>query len=188
MRPGHDQPGLESLHALAAELCDDYAWADAGIVSADVLPGHYRELLVHNEHMTTTLGSFHDDRVRLRVLKRMVEGDLYLRMIQLVAGPDDKVVEFGILRFNLATAPLEVRREVEAASTPLGDILIKHGVMREIEPRWFVQIDGRSPLVEQMGFQAGENLFGRIGRIHCDGHPAIELLEVVTETRASTGG
>lgn len=167
-------------HAALADLCDGL-FADLGFVhsaellSAEQLPAAARSLLVHREHMTAVLRKQFGEPLSLRVQSRSVVYDDYRRLIALDAGAPAKVVEIGVVRIDLSQMPAAVRDEILAADTPLGDILIRHNVMRRISPRWYFRFDASSPIGQALGGEA----YGRVGTIYCDELPAIDLLEAV---------
>ena len=168
----------EAIVGLCEEFLDiDALLADSRCVDPAETPAPYRELLVHNEHMTTKLAAFHGAAVELRVLGERLGAGSYNREIAL-ALPGGDVVEFGAVRVRFQHVPDDVRAEILARQTPLGDILIRHDVLRRIEPRWFVRFGPGSSVLGYFAAGTGE-AYGRIGTIYCDGEPAIELLEVV---------
>lgn len=136
------------------------------------------QLLVHHEHMTRTLEAYHRGPVQLDVLRHEHHGDDYRRMILLRRADNGAVVEFGIVRIHLQYVKPMVREDIVARKQPLGSILIRHNVLRRIEPRWFLRFS-RDAAVAAYFAETGSELYGRLGIIHYDGHPAIELLEVV---------
>ncbi|GJM25125.1 MAG: hypothetical protein DHS20C16_15400 [Phycisphaerae bacterium] len=153
-------------------------------VKPDKMPGTYQQLLVHNEHMTEKLSAYHGQDVELHVLHNRSDGDLYSRNVLLTLPSDPEfVVEFGIMRMNLGMVRDEVRKEIEAGETPLGSILVGHDVLRRIEPRWYLKFDGDSPMASHFGRKHDSDVYGRVGIIHCNDEPAIELLEVVRDNR-----
>ncbi|MGB0717605.1 MAG: hypothetical protein ACPGXK_17130 [Phycisphaerae bacterium] len=175
------QEQRDVLAEISSSVAADYDWSSLTLVAEADVPPDFRRLLVHTEHMTTTLAAYHGAPVSLTVLDRHVDESTYARRIQLYVEEPRRVVEFGIMRFDLSLASPPVCAAVQAAQTPLGDILIEFNVMRVIEPRWFIRIDAGNALLPEMGLPGDREAFGRIGRIHCDGKPAIDLLEVVTD-------
>lgn len=159
---------------LSAEGCEP--------VLAANLPAAFRDLLVHNEHMTRKLEAYHQSPMNLRVLHERTVGDIYSRNIELVTD-GDHVVEFGIVRINLEFTPKPVRSQILDKQDPLGDILISNDVLRRIEPRWYMKFSTDSPLADHFEHSGSDILAGRVGIIYCDNEPAIELLEVVTDMR-----
>lgn len=107
-------------------------------------------------------------------------GDLYCRRIVLTLSGADRVVEFGVVRIDLAFTSPAVRERIIERKTPLGDILIGHEVLRRIEPRWYLKVEGSCPLLTGANTLGDGAAFGRVGTIYCHGAPAIELLEIVT--------
>ena len=74
----------------------------------------------------------------------------------------------------------EVQRRIESQSTPLGRILIEHNVLREIELVALWRVNPGPDLCQLFGLSEPENVYGRTAIIHCNGSPAVELLEIVT--------
>ncbi len=176
------EEALESLchwfyeDRISVEGCDHVEPGD--------MPSSYQQLLVHNEHMTERLTAYHGEDVELQLLHNRSDGDLYSRNILLTLPSDpDFVVEFGIMRMNLAMVGDEVRKEIEAGETPLGSILVGHQVLRRIEPRWYLKFDADSPMASHFGREQEQPIYGRVGIIYCNDEPAIELLEVVRDNR-----
>jgi hypothetical protein len=149
------------------------------VASAEV-PPPYRDLLVHNHHMTVTVEAFHHDRVNVRILERSQTDDCYARRILLTKQSDDTVVQFGIARIRLQYCSEPVRGAILEGKTPLGRILIENNVLREIVPMAFLRVMPGPAIAEWFGPQLGLVVtYGRLGAIHCDEKPAIEVLEIV---------
>jgi hypothetical protein len=172
------------------DLCSPFVGAGAGVapecevVGQDAMPEPFRWLLVHRNHMTKVLEAQYGRPMDLEVVEHKLEGDLYTRKILLRPAGTDVVVEFGIVRLNLGFVPRGVREEILGRTTPLGAILIRHKVLRRVEPKWYLKFPANAPLLSAAGMGAqSQPVYGRIGVIHCEGEPAIELLEVVTGDR-----
>jgi hypothetical protein len=149
------------------------------VVPADEVPPPYHGLLVHEHHMTVTVEAFHGSLVDVRVLDRRHKGDSYARKILLALQGSGRVVQFGIMRIDLALCSPEVRAEIVAGQTPLGRILIQHDVLRRIEPTAFVRVIPGHAMTTWFGLERSRATYGRLAIIHCNGHPAVELLEIV---------
>ncbi|MFO0846403.1 MAG: hypothetical protein U0797_29220 [Gemmataceae bacterium] len=148
------------------------------LIRSDDMPQPYRDLLVQH-HMTVTVEAHHGGPVDVRVLAYRQDGDLYSRKILLALQGTGRVVQFGIVRIDLTKTTPAVRDAILARDTPVGRILIRHNVLRRIEPTAFLRI---TPGPEQMawfGMKEPAPLYGRLAIIHFDGRPAVELLEVV---------
>jgi chorismate-pyruvate lyase len=148
-------------------------------VLADRVPEPYHSLLVHQHHMTVTVEQHHGSLVDVRVLDSRQEGDSYVRKILLALQQTGKIVQFGLVRIHLQYCSPEVRAEILGRKTPLGRILIQHDVLRRIEPIGFLRVVPGQEMMEWFGLHEPTPTYGRLAIIHCDGQPAIELLEVV---------
>jgi hypothetical protein len=170
---GVDLQGLLSLFA-PADYLDGFE-----LVPSDEVPQPYRRLLVHNHHMTVTVEDYHGDLVDVRVLARNLSGNAYARKILLVLQKTGRVVQFGIMRIHLQFCTKAVRDEIVAARTPLGRILIEHNVLRQIKPVAFLRVVPGPAMIGWFGLDGPRPTYGRLAMLHCDGHPAVELLEIV---------
>ena len=169
---------MDELARLGALFGDASTFDATPIEPADVQPP-FRELLQHDEHMTLKLRAHHGAAIRLKVLAEQQCGGAYARRILLTLGPAGRPVEFGILRIDLDALPPAVTTAILKRDTPLGDILVRHDVMRRVEPRWFYRFGRGSCVRSELQVDGDAWVFGRAGRIYCDGLPAIEVLEVV---------
>jgi chorismate-pyruvate lyase len=170
-------PDLDALVALfypRPDLLGRFEEADSHDLSRD-----YRMLLAHDSHMTVTVERFHNGPVDVRVLASQISGTHYARKILLARSNDGQVVQFGIMRLDFSAVSAEVRREVESQSTPLGRILIQHNVLREVHLTKLWKVTPGEDLRGLLKIPAGGITYGRTAIIHCDGEPAIELLEIV---------
>jgi hypothetical protein len=129
--------------------------------------------------MTVTVEDYHGDLVDVRILARRVQGDSYARKIVLALQKTGRVVQFGIMRINLALCSPAVRAAIEEGKTPLGRILIEHDVLRRIEPTAYLRVRGGPAQMRWFGLEGEHTLYGRLAFIHCDCRPAVELLEIV---------
>ncbi len=157
--------------------CEPACWE---LVTPDAIPAPARDLLVHRNHMTTTLEAFHGTPAQLTVLQHLHQGQVYQRSIVLTLGATDRVVEFGVVRIDLALMSNAVRSAIVDQRRPLGEILISENVLRQIEPQWFLRFPAGRALPTGFDRDGDGDLYGRVGTIHCDGKPAITLLEIVT--------
>lgn len=168
-----------------ARLCGLFypSTADIGTfqeVSAGELPPQYRSLLAHDDHMTVTVEAWHNSLVEVNVLEERRDEDFYARRITLVLQRDGKPVQFGIMRIRLAGLPQIVRMEIESQALPLGRIMIRHHLMREVELCGLWRIAAGPELSRHLKIQPNTLCFGRTARILVEKNPAVELLEIVT--------
>ncbi len=178
-----DDPG-EALSRLACGFFGPDLATTTVSVEPDQVPEPFSGLLVHNEHMTTVLEQYYGAAVVLDVLEHHLAGKVYDRKILLRMARTGEAVEVGIARIHFRYTSDAVRDEILRREAPLGDILIRHKVLRRIEPKWFFRCEPEGPLAAAFGRPLNRPVYGRMGVIYCDEAPAIELLEVVTDDRA----
>ncbi len=171
-------PDLRELFEVFADL-EQVDIPEFQIVAPAQVPLPYRDLLVHEHHMTVTVERFHGRPVELRVLSQRTHGHHYSRMILLTLQGTGEVVQFGIVRIDLDRCSPAVRTEVLAGRKPLGRILIEHDVLRHIDPSCFLRITPTPQMMHWFSTTESAPLWGRTATILCEGHRAIELLEVV---------
>jgi hypothetical protein len=169
-------PHLNELLSLFP-TADDFS--DIEAVSAEEVPPPYHGLLVHEHHMTVTVEAHHGDKVDVVIYNRRHDGPYYARRIFLALQTSRRVVQYGLVRINLRYCSPAVRAEIIAGESPLGRILIKHDVLRRIEPTGFLRVLPGPALMGQFGLTEPLPTYGRLAYIHCNEQPAIELLEVV---------
>jgi hypothetical protein len=172
-------PNLDTLFALFPPADD---LPTCTIISPDEMPQPYHDLLVHKRHMTVTVEAYHGSLVDVRILAQKREDAFYARKILLALQSTGRIVQFGLVRINLALCKLAVRAEILNGRTPLGRILIQHKVLRRIEPIAFLRVD-LGPLQRQwfnLDLDDGRTTtYGRLGIIYCDNRPAVEVVEIV---------
>lgn len=147
-------------------------------VSHDDLPPVFRSLLAHDDHMTVTLEAHHDSLMSVQVQDEQSQEGVYARSSVLVRQTDASPVQFGIMRISLDGLPAVVRQQIEEHRAPLGRILIRNNLLREVELRALWRIEVGDVLREKLGFAAGAVTYGRSARILVEGSPAVELLEI----------
>jgi chorismate-pyruvate lyase len=157
------------------------------LISPDAVPEPYRKLLVHPHHMTVTVEKYYGSLVNVRVMDRRRDGDTYARKILLVLQSDGRVVQFGVVRIRLDLCSPPVRTAILEEKTPLGRILIEHDVLRKIEVKSFFRVTPGPLLTKWFNLPEPRTTYGRIGIIHCDGQPAIEVLEILAPIEESIG-
>jgi chorismate-pyruvate lyase len=147
-------------------------------IPAPAIPDPYRTLLVHNHHMTVTLERHHKSSVRVAPYQIHRNGSFYGRKLDLLV-ESGKVVMTGIMLFNFSFCAASVQEQIIEGKTPLGRILIEHGILREITATAFLRIAADDPLVARFKLPTVQPAYGRLATIYCDGKPAVDLLEVV---------
>ena len=172
-------PAAATLDDLLAVFPDRADRPRAEPVPAAELPEPYHGLLAHAHHMTVTVEEFYGGPVDVRVLAVAHAGDDYAREILLALRETGRVVQFGIVRIDLAALSPTVRAEIVGRRTPLGRVLIQHDVLRTIEPTGFFRVRLDPVMAGWFGCPAGAVTYGRIGVITADGRPAVRVAEIL---------
>jgi hypothetical protein len=162
------------------DLGDDVIAAED--VPAAVLPPPFFQLLCHPAHMTVAVETYFGDRVDVLVQSSTRDGDHYARKIRLALAGSGRCVQFGVVRIELADLAPPVREAILAEGTPLGRVLIDHGVFTTVEPVAYLKVSLGPALCTAFDVPYPSTTYGRIGMITADGHPAIEVLEILTPT------
>ncbi|CAK9006852.1 Probable cyclic di-GMP phosphodiesterase VC_1348, partial [Durusdinium trenchii] len=147
-------------------------------IPASTTPEPYKQLLVHDHHMTVTMEQYHKSSVDVRVLDERLDGDIYARKILLTKAGTDIPVQFGIVRFNFHYVTQEVRNEILSGKIPLGRVLITHNVLRHIDLGAILRLTAGPGLADYLKMPVGAETYGRLATIFCNRQPAVDLLEV----------
>lgn len=169
-------PTFDQLYSLLPGSGDR---PDATLVSGEAVPQPYRKLLVHHDHMTVTVEEHFGDAVDVRVIERRRNGDEYARKILLALHESGRVVQFGLVRIDLAVCPEPVREAIVEGLTPLGRVLIRNDMLRRIEPTAYLKVTLSPTMAEWFGSAPGTATFGRLGVIYTGEKPAVEVLEIL---------
>jgi len=143
------------------------------------VPPPYDRLLDHHEHMTVTVEAFHGQKVDVVVHRTVRRDRWYAREITLVGARSRRVVQYGIVRLDVAALGEDVWRRIEQQQMPLGRVLIEHNVLRKVQLQGLWCVHAGAALASLLEVSRGETVYGRTARIYCDREPAIELLEIV---------
>jgi chorismate-pyruvate lyase len=158
-------------------------------IPSALTPEPYKQMLVHDQHMTVTMEKYHDCTVDVKIIDRCSEGDVYCRKILLLKTGTDQVVQFGLVRFHFEYVTSQVRDEILAGEIPLGRVLINHNVLRHIDLGAILRVTPGEGLCGYFGMSPGEVTYGRMATIFCNHQPAVDLLEIsapLTTTETST--
>jgi chorismate-pyruvate lyase len=169
-------PTLDQLYNLFPDSPDR---PEAVEVLAVDVPQPYHRLLVHTHHMTVTVEEFYRSPVDVRVLASRRSGNEYARKILLTTHSTGRVVQFGMVRINLGVCSEPVRKEILDGKTPLGRVLIRHNMLRRIEPVAFLRVTLSPDMAAWFGTASGSTTFGRLGVIYTGDRPAVEVLEIL---------
>ncbi|MCA9077108.1 MAG: hypothetical protein KDA93_18930 [Planctomycetaceae bacterium] len=170
---------LDELSRLTSLFPEDKPlFAEVEYVAKSLVPEPYKQMLVHDHHMTVTMEEYHGCSVEVRVLDRKSEGDIYCRKIVLLKEGTDEVVQFGFVRFDFQYVTEAVKEAIVSEEIPLGRVLINHNVLRHIDLGAILRITAGPGLAKSLQMREGAETYGRLATIFCDKRPAVDLFEV----------
>jgi chorismate-pyruvate lyase len=149
-------------------------------VTVEHLPPDYRSLLAHQNHMTVALESYHNALVSVHPLDEWRDEASYARCSLLSRQSDRRIVQFGIMRIWLADLPEAAQQEITGRKTPLGRVLIRHNLLREVELITLWQIEPGPVLRKHLSLAGNAPIYGRSAQILVAERPTVQLLEIVT--------
>ena len=167
---------LSRLTSLFPE--DDPLITAAEHVPGSLVPEPYKQMLVHERHMTVTMEAYHDCSVDVHVLDRRSDDDVYVRKIILTKHGTDVPVQFGLVRFDFQYVTDAVREQIESEAIPLGRVLINHNVLRHIDLGAILKVTAGPSLAKYLKMDEHAETYGRLATIFCNKRPAVDLLEV----------
>ena len=142
------------------------------------IPTPYRELLVHDADMTSTLKRFHRDTLKLDRLN-VVEGDGFIeREVLLRRATDQEPVEYGVIRIMLSPFSPAAQEAIVEGRRPLGQILDDFEIPYQSSPSEFFRV-GKCELLDGL-FEDNEGTV-RFGRVNSLSLPSGDQLAVVLE-------
>jgi chorismate-pyruvate lyase len=165
---------------------DDF-YAQQGLVLPPIeavegrdVPEPYKSLLVHSDDMTPTLERFHGDKIHIRVLRRQQRDDFYFREVVLVLDGDERPVEFGAIKMNLALFPSAARKLILEEREPLGHILRDCAVTHASRPKAYLRVQSDPLISEALKLTGTHTLYGR-RNTHFDtqDRPLAEIVEIL---------
>lgn len=139
---------------------EDFQW-----IAVEDMPMPYRDLLVHDRDMTSTLSNFHGSELGLTVLNVSRDQGEYAREVVLFAKDTHAAVEYGAIDLILENFRPAEREAIIEGTEPLGSILNRMEHPYRSQPSGFFSI--KAPGVCQEQFNCSENveLFGRYNQL-----------------------
>ena len=86
------------------------------------------------------------------------------------------------MRIWQADLPRAAQDEITSRRAPLGRVLIRHNVLREVELVTLWRIEPAAELKGQLGLLDSQPIFGRTAQILVDERPTVQLLEIAKLT------
>jgi len=125
------------------------------------VPEPYRSLLVHDRDMTPTLAEAYQRTMQLRILTRILHGNVLAREIVLeIEGEGRRVVYAGI-KIYLDHFPPEARRLILDGGKPFGTILRSQAIAHFSRPEAFIRVDADEVINQALGLTGRSVLYGR---------------------------
>jgi len=125
------------------------------------LPMPHRDLLVHEQDMTSKLEAFVGQSLSLRIIETREETDGLSREVVLVGDDDGRAAEFGAIRIYLDRLPDRAARRVREGRRPLGGILLEEGIELRCRPTAFFEVPSDAVMKKAFGFDGDRVLYGR---------------------------
>ena len=149
-------------------------------VSPESIPEPYRQLLVHDSDMTSTLKRFHGDSLVLKRLHVEADDEEVRREVLLRTKHSDKAVEYGVIRIRLKPFAKEAREAIQAGVIPLGQILDDFEVPYSSRPSDYFRIASQPYLDGLLGDVGGVTRFGRMNSLsERSGALLAEVIEIL---------
>jgi hypothetical protein len=172
----------ETLRKFMRERCRIPADAFRPLAPKDV-PEPARRLLVHSQDMTSTLAAFHESPLRVQLLQRQRENDLYLREVFLRTQSGDAIVEYGVIAIALEQFTPTQQDAIEAGQIPLGALLHRFKIAFESAPIGFFSTSGESLAGTALHSPADSTCYGRFNRLSKPtAEPLAWILEILPPT------
>jgi chorismate-pyruvate lyase len=152
-------------------------------IDAEEIPAPYKQLLVHEHDMTSTLEHFHEQRIHLRVLNREQRDNAYSREVVLELDGANTPVEFGAIKIYLMSFPSAARERILEAHWPLGRILKEFHIPYVSRPKAFLRIASDRLISGALQLTGTHRLYGRCNRLSDPhGNPLAEIVEILPPT------
>lgn len=149
-------------------------------VDAEDLPAPCKQLLVHQNDMTSTLEHFHEARIHIRPLNRHQTEHTYSREVVLELDGTNTPVEFGAIKIYLPAFPSQARERIVEAQAPLGRILKEFDIAYVSRPKAFLRIASDRLISGALRINGTHRLYGRCNRLSDPkGNPLADIVEIL---------
>jgi hypothetical protein len=150
------------------------------VVAPERVPEPFRSLLVHDRDMTPTLEAHYRSEIHIEVWGRERQGDFYYREVVLRLDRDQRPVEFGANKVNLALFEPAVRRLILDEYLPLGHILHLRQVPHHGGPLGYLRIESDALMNRAFRLTGQRTLYGRRNTLRDpQGWPLSETVEIL---------
>lgn len=171
----------ESLRRYIVEDCSIPA-ASFRILPGEELPEPAKQLMFHDEDMTSTLARFYESDIYIDKIQSIERGDVYLREVFLRTKKADTVVEYGVIAIVLDSFDQEHREEIEADQEPFGGLLHKFNVEFQSAPVCFFAISAEYLAFTPFKDLEGHTFYGRFNQpSKSNGQTLAWIMEILPE-------
>ena len=174
-----------ALHSIAYPLDEFYARSGLNLppldqIDGEAIPEPYKSLLVHERDMTSTLESFHQSSIHLRLVSREQRGDEYFREVVLSLDGSEEPAEIGAIKILLDKFPEKARQEILREHFPLGHILKVSGIEYQSRPKAFLRVASDKTINGLLGLAGAHLLYGRRNTlVNAAGDALAEIVEIL---------
>ena len=174
------------LRNMLISSLDDFLGAEeqeaccAQVIAEKSIPEPYRQLLVHERDMTSTLEAFHGARVHLRPIVCREDESMYMRLVVLELDKTNEPVEYGAIRIDLDQFTEKAKELIREAQHPLGWILADQRLSYRSRPSCFLRLKATQRMQRELNLDHGCVLFARQNMIERpNGVCLAEVMEVL---------
>jgi chorismate-pyruvate lyase len=147
--------------------------------TAGRIPSPYRELLVHENEMTSTLEQHFGGPVTVRVLSSFSSGRSYFRRVVLALERTGRPVALGAVRLRLDAFSLGVRARILGEKVPLGRILTNAGVQYGSHPTAFFEVMPSAEMMAMFWMSRARTMYGRRTQLTVGADRAGDIVEII---------
>lgn len=149
-------------------------------IDAEEVPAPFKQLLVHDRDMTSTLEHFHEQRVHVHLLHGHYTEHTYSREVVLELDGTNTPVEFGAIKIYLPSFPERARERIVEAHLPLGRILKEFQIPYVSRPNAFLRIASDRLISGALQLKGTHRLYGRCNRLSDpSGNPLADIVEIL---------
>ena len=151
----------------------------ARMISPGSIPPPYRDLLVHDHSMTTTLERHFGVRVALRTMFTWSRGRWYFRRVVLAREDSGRPIEMGAIHMNLEAIGPRIRAQILRHEIPIGRLLSNGPVPYRSRPRKFLAVTPNSEMMGVFWMREPRTLYGRQTELTLGGRAIGDIVEIL---------
>ena len=170
----------ESL-SRAGLLGDWFSWHEP-----EEVPEPFRELLIHEMDMTSTLERYHGEKMILEVLADGQADGYYYREVILRGGETGRAAEFGLIEIEVSQFPEDLHEAILSGRKPLGGIMNESGMIYESQPLGYFSVARGKLPTKLCALGNGDTFYGRYNQlVRADGSCLARILEIIPRSSDS---